>query len=238
MTIKGIIFDLGYTLITPLTNDWVLTESFFSFIPKETLHKQDPKKAFESFSNAYQKLKDDHVCHDTDKELKQWTQFYYDFVNGMEGLSLSMEDAYIIAKDHTYNPDQFVLCEDTIETLTKLKQQGYKLGLLSDTWPSAVNFIKELGIYDFFDMRTYSFEEGKFKPDPEIFDTAIKRMELEPDEMLFVDDLLRNLIMAENFGMHPVMSLLNPKTKENERYESITSPSDIFDVIKHYDSLN
>ncbi len=238
MTIKGILFDLGYTLLTPKTNDWYLTECFYSFIPIETLHKTDPKQAHQSFQNAYTALHNDHKLTSRKQELEQWTTFYYDFVNGIDGLSITKEDAYTIAYDHTYNKDQFVLCDDTLETLKNLKQQGYTLGILSNTYPSAAHFIEELHILDYIDHATYSYELGKLKPDPDLYATAIEKMQLEPNEILFVDDLLANLIMAENFGLQPVLSLLNPNAKENKRYPSIKSPSDIFKILQTYNTLS
>ncbi len=54
---------------------------------------------------------------------------------------------------------------------------------------------------DIFDLIVVSAEEGVAKPDDEIYMITAKRMELNPWELLFVDDMLVNAQAAAKVGM-------------------------------------
>jgi epoxide hydrolase-like predicted phosphatase len=75
---------------------------------------------------------------------------------------------------------------------------GLKTGLISNSWG--------LGIYDrapteLFDAAVISGEVGLHKPQPEIYLLACERLEVEPGEAVFVDDLRENCDGAEAIGM-------------------------------------
>ena len=69
----------------------------------------------------------------------------------------------------------------------------YKLGVISDTWPSIVPVLEEFGLPGYFDTLTYSFEVGCFKPDPRMFADALGKMGLPPEQCVFIDDTAQNL---------------------------------------------
>ena len=75
---------------------------------------------------------------------------------------------------------------------------GVKTGLISNSWG--------LGIYerapiDLFDAAVISGEVGMHKPQPQIYRLACERLEVEPGEAVFVDDLRENCDGAEAIGM-------------------------------------
>jgi epoxide hydrolase-like predicted phosphatase len=82
------------------------------------------------------------------------------------------------------------------------RQGGVKTGLISNSWG--------LGIYerapiDLFDAAVISGEVGLHKPQPEIYLLACERLEVEPREAVFVDDLRENCDGAEAVGMTAVL---------------------------------
>jgi HAD superfamily hydrolase (TIGR01549 family) len=80
---------------------------------------------------------------------------------------------------------------DIKQTLGKLKQAGVKLGILSNTFISALmleRHLCEVGILDFFSVRLYSYQFGFRKPDSRIFTEAAKKMDCQPQNVLFVGD--------------------------------------------------
>ncbi|MFA5292391.1 MAG: HAD family hydrolase [Phycisphaerae bacterium] len=82
---------------------------------------------------------------------------------------------------------------DIKQTLDKLKQAGIKLGILSNTFLNAVTLEKHLAqleILDFFPVRIYSYQFKFRKPDGRIFLEGAKRMQTEPENILFVGDRL------------------------------------------------
>ena len=84
---------------------------------------------------------------------------------------------------------------DITETLTKLKNMGLKLGILSNTFvpdSSLEKHFEQLGILDFFGVRMYSYQFDFRKPDPRIFKIAAERVGCEPENIMFVGDRLDN----------------------------------------------
>ena len=95
------------------------------------------------------------------------------------------------------------------ETLTKLKQSGLKLGIVSNTvinGGSLEKHLKQLGILDFFSVRLYSYEFDFRKPDTRIFKIAAERIGEGLRNILFVGDRIDNDINpAVKAGMVPVL---------------------------------
>lgn len=54
------------------------------------------------------------------------------------------------------------------------------------------------------DLIIYTHEEGIAKPDPRIFELACQRLNVQPEEMLFVDDNERNIAAARALGIHAI----------------------------------
>ncbi len=77
----------------------------------------------------------------------------------------------------------------------------YQAGLLSNATSSARRFFKESGIAAHFDAITISGEEGVMKPDERIYRIALARLNVEPNEAIFVDDFSENVVAARALGM-------------------------------------
>ena len=82
---------------------------------------------------------------------------------------------------------------DIKQTLSKLKQAGIKLGLLSNTFINATTLerhLAQIGILDFFDARLYSYQFKYRKPNKKIFIEAAEKIGIRPENVLFVGDRL------------------------------------------------
>lgn len=77
----------------------------------------------------------------------------------------------------------------------------YKLGVISDAWPGVREGIKEYINGDTFDLRVFSSEEGLIKPHPELYQRALSRLKVRPQEAIFFDDRLKNVEGAQAIGM-------------------------------------
>ena len=88
---------------------------------------------------------------------------------------------------------------DLKETLTGLQALGLKLGIVSNTFVNRASLerhLEQLGIRDFFSLRLYSYELGRRKPDPEIFNVAAEKIGQAPRNILFVGDRVDTDIRA------------------------------------------
>jgi len=94
-------------------------------------------------------------------------------------------------------------------TLTKLKELGLALGILSNTFVNGSSLDKHLeqsGILDFFPVRVYSYEFDFRKPDIRIFKTAAERIGESPENILFVGDRIdKDILPAIKAGMTAVL---------------------------------
>ncbi|MHC4571598.1 MAG: HAD family hydrolase [Planctomycetota bacterium] len=95
------------------------------------------------------------------------------------------------------------------ETLTKLKDLGVKLGIVSNTFvngSSLEKHLEQLGILDFFSIRVYSYEFDFRKPDTRIFKAAAEKMGEKLENILFVGDRIdKDIKPARKTGMKAVL---------------------------------
>ncbi|HEX2226948.1 MAG TPA: HAD-IA family hydrolase [Candidatus Binatia bacterium] len=95
---------------------------------------------------------------------------------------------------------------DAIATLAKLRNTGFKIGLLSNcsieipiVWP-------ETEFADLFDVTVFSSRERVKKPAPEIYHLACQRLGVRPEECVYVADGENfELTAAADVGMYPVL---------------------------------
>ena len=99
--------------------------------------------------------------------------------------------------------------EENIVLLQKLKNEGYKLFLLSNTNEMHIEYYtkylkQQFGrdlLTELFDRVFYSHEIGYRKPNREAYEYVLKVENLKPAETLFIDDLEHNVIAARQTGM-------------------------------------
>jgi putative hydrolase of the HAD superfamily len=98
---------------------------------------------------------------------------------------------------------------DLPETLTALKQQGYKVGIVSNTFVNRTSLerhMRELRFLDFFPLRMYSYEFKIRKPDRRIFRIAAERIGEAPEHIAFVGDRIdKDIRPALDCGMTAIL---------------------------------
>jgi HAD superfamily hydrolase (TIGR01509 family) len=90
--------------------------------------------------------------------------------------------------------------EDTVPVLEELRRREYRLGVISDTFPSLELTLREMSLGGYFESFTASALVGAGKPDPAIFRAAADSLGVSPQEAVFVDDTLREADGAGKFG--------------------------------------
>lgn len=79
---------------------------------------------------------------------------------------------------------------------------GVRTGLLSNS--VGTGGYDPRTVADLFDVAVISRDEGVRKPDLAIYETALRRLDLPPHAVVFVDDLAVNLAPAASLGMETV----------------------------------
>ncbi len=99
--------------------------------------------------------------------------------------------------------DIFRLNESIVPVLHRLKRQGLRLVLLSNTSITHLRFIEErFSVLELMDDRVTSFEARAMKPEDQIFQAALERAGCEPQECFYTDDIPAYVKKAESLGIH------------------------------------
>ncbi len=125
--------------------------------------------------------------------------------------------------------------DDTIPTLTRLKNSGYRVGVVTDglavkQWEKLVR----LGLQDMFDTVVVSEEAGVEKPDPAIFEKACEELEVMPEDCVYVGDRLDTDILGANRVGMTTVRLLRGRYK-NQKPRSLQERPDF--EIKRMEEL-
>lgn len=86
-----------------------------------------------------------------------------------------------------------------------LKENGYKMALLSNSIEPHTEYNKQRGLYDVFDVRVISNEVGLMKPDIQIYKLVLNRLQVDPEEAVFIDDLQENIEAANSIGIKGIL---------------------------------
>ncbi len=77
---------------------------------------------------------------------------------------------------------------DALETLARLKSEGYKIGLLSNCSIEIPILWPETAFANLFDSLIFSSRERLKKPDPRIYHLACERLGVAPEQCLYIAD--------------------------------------------------
>ena len=96
-----------------------------------------------------------------------------------------------------------------------LQNQGFKIGILSNVSAGAKKELEKKGMYAMVDAIVISGEIGFQKPDKEAFEVLFERLEVLPQETIFIDDSRTNLENAAAIGYHPILFKNNDQLKSS-----------------------
>ena len=117
---------------------------------------------------------------------------YYSGVMKKIGCSLSYERFVEIW-------NSIVIKNDRMFDFVKSLKDHFKILILSNTNVLNASVIDK-DIKEISDKIVYSYEVGYMKPDLEIFRIALHRADETPENILFVDDLIENILSAKHIG--------------------------------------
>ncbi len=192
--IKNVIFDVDGVLRT------LLDAKICEHLSKNNKEKYGSHYADLSMKDFYKKY-----CKHSYKP-------YVDYDNGyLSETELSAcvekdfgEPAEIFEEIFAYRrkPNSQVYFEESFELAKKLKANGHKLFVLSNMGKElADQLIQKLSFLGFDDM-VFSCYAHIMKPNPQLYNFAIEKWNIDPKESIFIDDREENLKPFENLGGH------------------------------------
>ena len=204
---KAVLFDWAYTLVNLVTEDNRKAFYFLSkFIKENDIYDGDFEALYDPFHELFNDLIE--LSRKTHREacfedvLKYFLLRCGVKLNDDKRIRNLLEVYYEVI----YKPRE--VYPDTVSTLKTLRKSGVRLGVISNT--TNPGFMKDLerksmDLDQFFEFSIYSSEVPYRKPHPSIFKLAIDRLNLRPDEILFVGDSLdTDVAGAQGVGIQTV----------------------------------
>ena len=128
-----------------------------------------------------------------------------------EGLFEGLADAMY---DRLTEPISWTPFPDAKPTLASLQQLGIRVGVVSNIGFDVRPVFSHHGLFDFVDAFTLSFEHGIVKPDPELFEIAVRALNVQATETVMIGD---NVADAGAVLVGARVYLLPPVAAHSER---------------------
>ena len=190
--IKAIIFDWGGVLIeNPSRGLITYFSNYFSVTKEEFIHAFQPYHSHFQKGIISEKNLWDKVCSALDRPRPTEDSLWYE----------AFQEVYIEQKA-------------VFSLATALKNNGYKIGFLSNTEDPAMRFFHEQH-YEMFDITIFSCNEGTRKPEKRIYEITIEQLGVEPTEAVFIDDKQAFITGAQTIGLHTILFRNIMHLKEN-----------------------
>ena len=214
MNLKYIIFDFGKVLGYPKTGKWFLTPKFKLLLSDLNI---DMDKAKEAISKNKYLVKDDLPIKMLEEEYQMFINFYSNIL-----IELGLDKSLVkeIAYDKVYNNSEYLLYDDVKDVLNVLNK-NYKLIMLTNNFPSIIDYLKNEDIYDLFDKVYVSSICETSKNEEKFFDMVINDYNIKENEALFIDDFEDNLDIGIRKKLNVVM--LDRENKKESKYKKISN---------------
>jgi putative hydrolase of the HAD superfamily len=93
-----------------------------------------------------------------------------------------------------------------IAWIPRIKAAGFRLGILSNMGHGVLEYLRpRFSWLEQFDQLTWSCDLGVVKPDPAIYLHTIKKLNVKPEQALFIDNLQKNIVGAEAVGLNAAL---------------------------------
>lgn len=152
---------------------------------------------------------------------KMQREEYYHKWNSLVLKHLGIEENVELAKTVQSKFYDFVDCTlypEVKDVLMEFQQRGLKLGLISTAYEEEIHLVLEKADLEkaTFDIIVGVDAAQCMKPHPDIFKYAIKKLDVKPEETIFVgDNVEADYEGAENAGLHPLLIDRTEKQKQS-----------------------
>jgi epoxide hydrolase-like predicted phosphatase len=180
--IKGVVFDLGGVL---LDNPAFNMRSYIS-------------KSLNISEKEYTKRSSSHIL-DFQKGVISEQEFWRKVTYGFVFQEKLPDSLWKEAIKSAFFPKQKML-----SLVDELRDIGLKIGILSNTEVPVVTYLKEINFGN-YDVIVFSCLEKTCKPEREIYLLTIDRFGMKPEELVFIDDALDNVVAGQSIGLNCIL---------------------------------
>ena len=176
---KFFVFDLGGVLSVPM-------------VSKKLYEQIKWKVSYEEFLDKFNNSEESIKVHKGEISTKEFFEYLKRYMDD----NITLEEF----KNIYVNNNKFF--NDTIEIIKKLKNLGYKVYLLSNMKEiDYKKFIKHFDI-SIFNELFLSFKLGMLKPNDDIYQHVINKLNTKPENIYFFDDNKENVEGAIKNGIN------------------------------------
>ena len=129
---------------------------------------------------------------------------------------------------------------EILDMLESLKENGIRVGLITNCFWEEAESIQNSVLYPYFDVAYFSCEEGLQKPDEEIFKRCMDALGVTAEECLYIGDGgSRELETARKIGMHAFQAVWYLKEDSaqtwgrKEDFVQLESPMDVVQCVNN-----
>ncbi len=209
--VKAIFFDLGETLVTQNIEDNMVTRNALREIGRMLPTARPGRDLYKIYQEGYKLNNSLRSRHHVEITVQTWMRQLLTRALGMEPPEKLTNSAIgIIVRNRAANAVAF---EDAQLALKELSKGTLKLGVISNvsSHEVAVQILKNLKLYTYFDDVTTSARTGVRKPDPGIFLYALLQFGLRPEDAVHVGDSEHHDVEgAKPVGMKTVLVSRKP----------------------------
>jgi len=227
--IRCILFDLGSTLWATVDKTaWLKLEETSNLIAVEALLRFTNDKEFSSMEahtlgTLLRKAVEKRIRFGARQNPGYEPDFVLATMEALQQIGISKanrtlgEDIYEALRIRI--PNSRTLFDDTLSTLTALKQRGYIVGVVTNRHYGGQPFHEDLqtmGLLDYFEYEhmAISADLGIRKPNPDIFMHALNKLNVPPEEATMVGDSLKADIVGAK--MLNILAIWKPKASLRE----------------------
>jgi HAD superfamily hydrolase (TIGR01662 family) len=207
--IKAVFFDLDGTLRHSIPtggeafNQYVASLGF-SYTEEDRLRALRWEHQYWASSTD---LRDDLLAHSADTE-NFWIEYSRRRLLALGATSKWAGEFAAKASAHMgemYKPDS-VVYEDTRRLLPVLREAGYVLAVISNRDRPFQDVLEAHGLNEFFPYSLAGGEVDIYKPEPGIFEHALKQLKMTAAETVYVgDNYYADILGARRAGLQPVL---------------------------------
>jgi putative hydrolase of the HAD superfamily len=217
MSVRGLLFDVNGTLIDIETDEHMepvyrAIAHFLSF-QGIALHRWEVHDLYfqimkEQFASTKEVFPEFDVVEVWRELLRRQATAY---TRALPSEKLQHMPLFLAEMQRGISRKRLNLYPQELEVLTILKER-YPLAIVSDAQSAyGVPELKAVGLFEYFDPIIISGDFGYRKPDPRLYQTALDRLGVYPDEAIFIgNDRYRDVFGAQQVGMKTIQFASGP----------------------------
>ncbi len=237
----ALIFDLGGTLIH-FDGDWPQVFTQANIELTRFLHASDINLDSEKFLKEFRARLEYYHAERESEFIEYTTSYTLRNLLSEWGYSEVPDEIIDSALEAMYSVSQayWKLEVDTLPTLQKILEGGYRLGLISNASDDAdvQTLVDKANLRPYFEVILSSAAVGIRKPHPHIFEIALKALETRPTRSAMIGDTLgADILGAQNAGMFAIWITRRADVPSNRAHADTIQPDAVITTLSELPDL-